>query len=197
MATIDLCRDCGRSPTRARTSSQAVRLVWPKHSMPTPLGTPWRCARHSLDPRRCVRNGHYRSLSHSRAVANPWAHVVAAWWSSRAQASNEHAIGDTMAVCMTFIGPARKHWGWPPSISSAIAGGRQPVGPRRCGLVDAMVSVGQVLNWSGVDEGRSQLLSTEKTPLTGSSGKWGTCYFSVLAPGPTIFKLPPKASSTG
>jgi len=30
-----------------------------------------------------------------------------------------------------------------------------------------------------------------------SSGKWGTCYFSVLAPGPTIFKLPPKASSTG
>jgi len=30
-----------------------------------------------------------------------------------------------------------------------------------------------------------------------SSRKWGTCYFSVLAPGPTIFKLPPKASSTG
>jgi len=25
----------------------------------------------------------------------------------------------------------------------------------------------------------------------------GTCYFSVLAPGPTIFKLPPKESSTG
>jgi len=27
-------------------------------------------------------------------------------------------------------------------------------------------------------------------------GKSGTCYISVLAPGPTIFKLPPKASST-
>jgi len=29
-----------------------------------------------------------------------------------------------------------------------------------------------------------------------SSGKWGTCNLFVLTPGPTIFKLPPEASTT-
>jgi len=42
---------------------------------------------------------------------------------------------------------------------------------------------------------RQRRIGSEKNSrqVTASSKKWGTCYFSVLAPGPTIFTLPPKA----
>jgi len=105
--------------------------AWPKQSMTTQVETHWRCARRSLDPRGSMRNGRLPSFSQTRAVAHPWAHVVPLGWTCMAQALNDHATRDTMAVLKTFIGPARKHWGWPRSISFALAGYRKLVGARR------------------------------------------------------------------
>jgi len=57
----------------------------------------------------------------------------------------------------------------------------------------AAIDVNHKRDETGVCENKGEI---EFPSRATSSGKWGTCYFSVLSPGPTIFKLPPKASST-
>jgi len=135
IAIIDLCRYGGWSLTRGRKSLQRGGLVWPERSKTTQLGTRLKCERCSLDRRGSIGDGHRRSFSHSRVVANPWAHVVAARWKSRARAFKDHSVWEAMAKCKKLIGPARKRWGWRPLFSVAIAGGREPVDACRCSEV--------------------------------------------------------------
>jgi len=85
MVTIDLSGIGGSSPTRACTRLGRGGLVSPNSSMATQLGAPWRSAEGPLHSRGCPRDGHHRSLLHSRVVARSRTHPVAAGWTCVAQ----------------------------------------------------------------------------------------------------------------
>jgi len=85
MVTIDLSGICGWSPTRACPRLGRGGLVSPNSSMATQLGAPWHSARGPLHSRGCPRDGHHRSLLHSRVVAHSRTHPVAAGWTCVAQ----------------------------------------------------------------------------------------------------------------
>jgi len=134
---MDLSGICGWSPTRACPRLGPGGLVSPNSSMATQLGVPWSSARRPLHSRGCPRDGHHRSLWHSRVVAHSRTRPVAAGWTCVAQQFDGHPIGDTMAWCNKSDALARMPWGWSLWISLAFAGGRQPAHARVWGPVDS------------------------------------------------------------
>jgi len=110
--------------------------VSPKSSMATQLGTPCRGARGPLLSRGCPRDGHHRSLWHSRVVANQRMHAVGAGWTCVAQYFDGHALEDTKALRKRSVALPRMPLGWSPSIILAFVGGCQLADASGCGGVD-------------------------------------------------------------
>jgi len=96
MVTIDLFGIRGWSPTRGRTWLRRGGLVSPNSSMATQVRTPSRVERSLLHSRGCPGDSHHRFLWHSRVVANPRTHPIAAGWTCVASWFDGHPIGDRL-----------------------------------------------------------------------------------------------------